>query len=235
MKILITILLIFNFGISYSQDYKIGDNLFVNAYGGLNLRNEPNSKSIVIELLSYGDTVVVKAKSNEKEEVVINGMNGNWVEVFTDNNRGFAFDAYLTKLPIIEVNANPGEFCFFNVMNDYISNRIGIVDTTYYNNGSDGEGYHNMKIFQLKGGHQYIEHSYWESYEYEIQLNKIRDCEGIQLIKNLFQVCDKLSDESENKLTDIGSYHNIEIGESWYSILIRKFDDMFIIKIMGGP
>ena len=54
-----------------------------------------------------------------------------------------------------------------------------------YNKGSDGEGGHEMKIFELLGNHKLILHQYWESNATELELSNARMSEIYYVILNL--------------------------------------------------
>ena len=239
MKLIITILLILNFGVANSQDYKIGDSLLVNSNGGLNIRKEANTNSKIIGLLNFGERVFIEAKTKNEKLIKIGLMNGNWVKVKTNKYEGFIFDAYISKLPQIKkyhkTEFDEDESCFMNTMKEYIFKELIVIDTTNYNNCADGEGAHSMRIYELKGGHQFIEHGYWESYQIEFQLNDIRDNEGIQLVKNLFQSCGQYSEELEKKITTVGIMFDANMGEFCCNMVTERFGNKFIIRLMGGP
>jgi len=239
MKLLIIVLLILNFGIANSQNYEIGDSLFVNANGGLNLREEANAKSKIISLLNYGESVYIKSKLENREQLKIGWMNGNWVEIKTNKYEGFVFDSYLSKLPVIELDEN-NEFkehtlCFVATMRNYISKQLGIIDTTTYTNCDDGNSIHIMEIYDLNGGHQYIEHEYWEGYMFEFQLVNIRDSEGIQLIKNIFQDCEEYTPKIAKSITEVGSEFYPNMTEVCCEMSTQRIGDKFVIRVMGEP
>ena len=243
MKLLITILLILNFGIANSQNYKIGDSLFVNANGGLNLRQEANAKSKIISLLSFGEKVFIKSKINPEKSKRIGLMEGNWVEIRTGKFEGFVFDAYLSKFPVINSNhyKDPNKnltSCFINSFLSYASDNIGIKDTILYRNFSDGEGYRKMTIYELKGGHQLIEHGFTESYQIELQLVNIRKGEAIQLFKNvIIQSCGQYEKEIIENITKIGTQDTrikVDSEDGFCIILTKGIKDRFIITMYFG-
>jgi len=239
MKLLITIFLILNFGAAKSQDYKIGDSLFVNSNGGLNIRESANTNSKIIGLLNFGERVFIKSKAKNENQIKIGLMKGNWVKVKTNKFEGFIFDAFISKLPKVQkyhkTEFDEDESCFMNTMKEYIFKELIPIDTTDYNNCVDGEGAHSMRIYDLKGGHQFIEHGYWESYQIEFQLNNIRDSEGIQLVKNIFQSCGQYSEELEKKIVTIGIMFDANMGEFCCNMVTERFGNKFIIRLMGGP
>ena len=212
----------------------MGDTLLVNATRGLNLRVAPALGSEDILLLEYGHEVEIKSDPTKEEKIEVGGMLGNWVEVHANQQQGYVFDAYLTKLPVVYANDSTQD-PFISVLEKYAFEGLGVVDTTYYENGSMGEGTHQMTIFQLQGGHQYIEHSYWEAYAYELQLQQIRDCEGILLLLSLLRICNKSSQELEKKLMRLTKHqasvrHGVELEESCCKMSVTNHKN-FTIKL----
>lgn len=83
--------------------YKAGDQLYVWAMRGLNLRATPDAKGKKITLLPFSTAVTVLGESLKKlkfETQEISGytLKGHWVKVKVDGQTGFIFDAYLSKM-----------------------------------------------------------------------------------------------------------------------------------------
>ena len=101
-----------------SDNYKIGDELYVWASNGLNLRKGPGTNFKVINKLEFGTLVKIEQKTNLIYN--INGISktspnyysikvdpiifkGNWVKVTTQYGKiGYLIDQYLMKLNPIE-------------------------------------------------------------------------------------------------------------------------------------
>lgn len=126
----------------YSIDqYHLGDTLFVWAKNGLKLWKEPSINSKLVEILPFGNEVVVKQKTsikfNIKVKALISGdysndntepyiLYGNWVKVLNlkTGNSGFLIDQYLLKeKPLID-NSLP-----FRLLID----QNYVIDTIYNN------------------------------------------------------------------------------------------------------
>lgn len=117
MKRLILNIVILMFLSTYSKGadkYDIGDNLFIWAKSGLNLRSGPGTNFKVIEKLGFGEEILVKEKSEKTYNIT--GISkvksnyysrkvdplifkGKWVKVLTESgNEGFLIDQYLLSV-----------------------------------------------------------------------------------------------------------------------------------------
>jgi len=81
---------------------------------------------------------------------------------------------------------------------------------------------------------QFIKHTYWESFESELQLEKVRKGESFHLIKSLFESCDLLTEEIEEKLTP-RTYIELYKGEFEMDLKMRWTKKRFFFSIAGGP
>ena len=86
--------------VSFGQDY------YVSAKGGLNVREAPNSKSRKVATLLYGQNVTIESETGikltindtDKETGITKVVEGEWVEViFGTNLKGYVFDGFLRK------------------------------------------------------------------------------------------------------------------------------------------
>ena len=86
--------------VSFGQDY------YVSAKGGLNVREAPNSKSRKVATLLYGQNVTIESETGikltindtDKETGITKVVEGEWVEViFEINLKGYVFDGFLRK------------------------------------------------------------------------------------------------------------------------------------------
>jgi hypothetical protein len=97
MKKLILLLLFIPL-VSFGQDY------YVSAKGGLNVREAPNSKSKKVSTLLYGTFVSIKLRTainltindTDKETGIKKLIEGKWVKIVSENSiSGYVFDGYL--------------------------------------------------------------------------------------------------------------------------------------------
>lgn len=228
-------------GFVFGQFYEIGDNLNVNARSGLNVRSTPAINGSKVGFLEYGQRVEVISKEYLTKRDTFENLDGGWVEIESEGIRGFVFDGFLTKLPILNYKMNPKNeekgVCLFNSMNRYIKNNFVAIDTTNYYNGADGEGSHGMKIINLRDHGQFIKHSYWESFGDEFQIEKVRKVESFLFVKSLFESCNLWTKEIEEKLIIHIHHTYIELfrGEFEVSLGARWTEDRFYFSIEGGP
>ena len=65
----------------YGQLYQKGDTLYVNAFGGLNFRAQPNLTSKIIRKLDYGEKIILEYNSSIGVRQTIKELDGNWVRI----------------------------------------------------------------------------------------------------------------------------------------------------------
>lgn len=128
--------------ITAADNYEVGDELYVWARSGLNLREGPSTNDKVIATLPFGEKVHIQAKTDKvynvkmiskthsydpKKKVDPLILKGNWVKVYTNEGfLGYVIDQYLLDI----------EYYPKKDKNQYgPSLEIISIDTTY--NGSD--------------------------------------------------------------------------------------------------
>lgn len=219
----------------FGQSYTHNNTLRVNALNGLHLRQQASAKSASKKLLPYGEQVVVISET-EGKQLSIDGLTGTWVAVISNRDTGYVFDAYLTRLPLAPVEL-PKNGNLPGLLERYALENLGAIDSVYYNNGADGEPYHSMTIFNLRDGHQYIRHSLWENFEWELQLQNVRESEGINLIMNWLKLCGKLTAAAEKAVKERSATSSfyVKINDACCSLSVYKFEKRLIIRLRGGP
>jgi hypothetical protein len=78
--------------------------MYVNSIEGLRIRNLPNINGERIGLLEHYEKVKIIREDNSS--IVIDGIEGKWVYVITENNEGWVFNGYLTSSRPQEINTN---------------------------------------------------------------------------------------------------------------------------------
>ena len=83
-------------------NYQAGDTLNVFTIGGLKLREGYSLSSQVLASMKLGEKVVVQSvfQTDRTYYQVIEGFTGHWVEIKYDTLVGFAFDGFLSALPV---------------------------------------------------------------------------------------------------------------------------------------
>lgn len=77
--------------------YKPGDQLYVLAKSGLNLRDKPSKNGRFLQIIPFGSTTLVRQITNKEYQV--EGISGYWVKVIADDREGYLFDGYLSSYP----------------------------------------------------------------------------------------------------------------------------------------
>ncbi|MEZ4949436.1 MAG: SH3 domain-containing protein [Saprospiraceae bacterium] len=171
-----------------AQDFKINDKLLVCAESGLVLRSEPTLKGEKLGLLKYGSEVMV-IDTSAGNPYVYEDIEGKWLFVEFQEMKGFVFDGFLTRLPLFPDSLIYDHFCFMTSLEIFCKANFEIVDSINYYNYSNGEGDHKMDIYEIKGGHLMVSHTYWESNGFELQLKGISKREGDILVNSILKAC----------------------------------------------
>lgn len=222
---------------SFGQRYGVGEEMYVIADGGLNLREEPSINGAIITLLSRGSKVKIEEILKNEEMELPNGYKGKWVKILYENKQGFVFDAYLSRLSPIDFLDIDENGCWKNDILNSMAINIGKLDSIEYNRYGDGEGTYRMMIFQLKNGAKYIEHYYWEHLENEIQLFGLSEEEIDQFVRSLIRFCEDKSEgleiigENKQRYIDIRRYEDCCV----HDLRIKVIDDNLIIRIQIDP
>jgi hypothetical protein len=243
-KMKYTILSIILFGVlitnSFGKNYKVGDTLNVFTESGLNLRDTSNLDSKILFLLPFGSQVEVLNTfefRNEMEDT-INGRFGNWIIVKYKDKTGYAFDGYLSGLPIPITNLDED-----NCVDpwEYGINDIGNICIINYSENPSNR----IEFAQLKNNHQLMRDTPWEGGgPTELILSHVRISEAINLsilISCQFGLDTKLliNNYFSNKLPEIDSYHKViekkDYGETyeWYELDIYIRPDKIITLIFN--
>lgn len=117
MKIsIVSILLLFSWNTTFAiKDYKINDTLYVWAKNGLFLRTEAKPIAEKVNKLEYGSALIIleqnlKTNAFSTEEFKGFKIKGYWVKVSVNNQIGYVFDGYLSKLPPLLKMKNSDKF-----------------------------------------------------------------------------------------------------------------------------
>jgi len=197
----------------------------------------PDITAEIILTLKKGSEVQIQERSISKTITLPNGYNGNWIKIKYEQIRGYAFDAYLSKLkPINFVGRDEKGYWENDILHDWAVS-IGKIDSAEYENYGYGEGTYSMYNFNLKGGHKYIEHYHWEHFENEIQLQGLRPEEMDQFVRSILGFCNN-KNEHFSKI-NLTTQKRIDISISneccmhWFRI--KVIDGKLIIKTQIDP
>jgi hypothetical protein len=141
--------------------YKTGDELYVWAVSGLNLREKPAQEAAKLSNIPYGSKVKVIGTSLKQIAFQVNEftgftIKGFWVEIQFGNQRGFVFDGFLSKISPPTKEEKYMEFEYFKRVFTQKSTSTTppkgtmTIPNTYeyhlYTNGLSGDSY------QFEGG-----------------------------------------------------------------------------------
>ena len=222
---------------SFGQRYEVGEEMYVIADGGLNLRKNPSIEGGVITLLNRGSKVKIDQILKSEEIELPNGYRGKWVKILYGNIQGFVFDAYLSRLSPIDFLDIDENGCWENDILKGLAINIGNIDSIEYDSYGDGEGTYRMMIFFFLNGGKYIEHYYWEHRLNEIQLFGLREEEIDQFVRSIMGFCEdkreglEIVGENKQRYIDIRKYEDCCV----HNLRIKVIDDKLIIRTQIDP
>lgn len=108
MKLVLLLLFLINLTAS-AKEPKM--QYFVDAKGGLHLREEPSEKSKSILLIP--DKSEIKILKEVGDTVKLNEKSGRWTEVNFGNKNGFVFGAYIRKYFLLDKKFSPNKKLFY--------------------------------------------------------------------------------------------------------------------------
>ncbi len=237
---------------AYSQQatYKAGDTLNVFTIGGLKLREAPSLSGRVLASMKLGNKVIVKTtfEFDNNYFQTIEGFTGHWVKIQYDTLEGFAFDGFLSSLPVpreraikkgehkqtqeeIEMNSHYKGQELESTLQEYIKTEFQpICEPVEYYNGSGGEGFHWLEIQKLNRGFTHIRHGGWEGWGTELLMPDVRLSE----VKNLIILLAYRSGTENDLFEEIKSaVKNMPEEKSGFQEILSL--EMFWIKIKFYP
>lgn len=201
LKTIILLLFLANTCLAQRPNYQVGDTLKVFTLGGLKLREGIGLSSKVIGSMKLGNKVVVlnHFDAAQKYFQTIEGFSGHWIQVQYDTLIGYAFDGFLSALPIpnttpvkreirkrtpeeLEEEKRHRGAGIQSSLDNYIESKFqNVCDPVEYFNGEDGESYEVLIIQKISMGFTKIDRRGWEEGGTEIVMPNVRLSE----IKNL--------------------------------------------------
>ena len=196
--------------------YAEGTVLKVWAVNGLNMRDGPGKDFPISRKLHYGDEVkvtdpfigdfpmsvkVIDKKGKDKDFE----LKGNWVRVMLDDVEGYVFDGYLSRLPVMRINAmtknNNGHTIYeHEYIETYLNRKFDLEEesqeelgentkelffeegVSYFEGGNEGCGWNGLKLEDLTINEGYLIYnlmynieSNLKSGDYELKIEKGED------------------------------------------------------------
>lgn len=231
-------------------NYKAGDTLRVFALSGLKLRDQNNLSGKVVATMKFGEAVVIEQtfQFDQNHSGTIEGFKGHWIKIKYGTLTGFAFDGFLSALPVPEtrptqVNEKELSKEDMELEEQYRGQELEVALTAYiekhftkicdpveYYNGSDGEGFQILQIQKLSRNFTEIKIGGWEGYGTELIMPDTRLSEVKNLILILANGCglkDSILSELKNNLNAL-----TDEGKALQEVLSL---DMFWLRIKRYP
>ncbi|HRI01636.1 MAG TPA: hypothetical protein PK006_11330 [Saprospiraceae bacterium] len=196
----------------HASNYQPGDTLSVFSLKGINLRENYGKSANILATLHLADQVIVveNFQDNKTYFETIDGLQGYWVKVLYDSIVAYAFDAYLSSLPIpsnltTTQKTNQGKyyenakliFAFENYLQEKF---LHFCEPLYYYNTTGGETTSTfLKLQKLNRDFTKSSTSGWEFQSTELLMPNIRLAEITNLIILLAQYSD-ISSPTLNKI-----------------------------------
>ena len=250
LKTIILLLFLANTCLAQRPNYQVGDTLKVFTLGGLKLREGIGLSSKVIGSMKLGSKVVVldHFEAAQKHFQTIEGFSGHWIQVQYDTLIGYAFDGFLSALPLPnttpvkreirkrtleeleEYNRYRGQPMYW-ALDKYIKTEFQtICDPVEYHNGMIGESEESLVIQKITMDFTRIGHGGLEGYSLELLMPNIRFSE----IKNLIILLAKGS-EIDNEIFEAVKTNLKNLSEeNWYTKEVLNLD-LFGIYIKKYP
>ncbi|MCB0664887.1 MAG: SH3 domain-containing protein [Saprospiraceae bacterium] len=212
--------------------YSEGVRLNVFASSGLKLRAFPNQNAEVLDIVRYGDQVLVlnTYDFNEEKADRIDWLDGHWILVEYEGIAGYLFDAYLSGLsfPGSEEEICQDGYSYAYTLGEYFDQHYGqqqMLDST--------EG---KMIYRLDSGIKIKRVNEQHVYTLEIEIPEMRISELLNLMRSMLPDRDSQI-QFENSLVFIeGSDTRINeirvnLGDS--VILKKKSNGNLLVKASG--
>ena len=102
-----------------------------------------------------------------------------------------------------------GLYRFFEILDDYMKNRIGVIDSMEWSNNEEGEVYEATLEFHLEDGHSILHHTYYEHWQTTYVFRNVKVKEIYALLEALLKQAD-LYDETRMK--ELKEKRNVVMG-----------------------
>lgn len=212
--------------------YSEGVRLNVFASSGLKLRAFPNQNAEVLDIVRYGDQVLVlnTYDFNEEKADRIDWLDGHWILVEYEGIAGYLFDAYLSGLsfPGSEEEICQDGYSYAYTLGEYFDQHYGqkqMLDST-----------DEKMIYRLDSGIKIKRINEQQVYTLEIEIPEMRISEMLNLMRSMLPDRDSQI-QFENSLVFIeGSDTRINeirvnLGDS--VILKKKSNGNLLVKASG--
>ncbi len=250
LKTIILLLFLANTCLAQRPNYRVGDTLKVFTLGGLKLREGIGLSSKVIGSMKLGSKVVVlnHFEAAQKYFQTIEGFSGHWIQVQYDTLIGYAFDGFLSALPLpnttpikreirkrtpeeLEIEESHRGQGIETALIKYIESKFQkVCDPVEYYNGEDGESYEMLYIQKISRGFTKIDRGGWEDSGTELVMPNVRLSE----IKNLIILLAKGSSIDDATFEEVkGIVKNVSEEKKEKQVVIQF--NLFVLLLKFYP
>lgn len=167
-----------------SNLFSAGQQLYVVAESGLNLRSEPTANSPILKKIYYGDMVTVLYTPDSclvSQE--IEWVEGQWIEIDHEGMGGYVFSGYLSPLTIPQSAFDTTEE-LENLTQTMVSYALANMKSSSSPDSSSNEYSHQVVQSFTKG--EQLTQTYFDSgYKVELKLKGVRIMDAYHLLKGM--------------------------------------------------
>ncbi len=191
-----------------------GQQLFVVAYSGLNLRETPDNNASAILTIPYGKIVTVLPFDQICVTIQeIDYARGSWVKVNFEGQTGYVFDGFLSPLAVPQYHAEitHGSVSIFSLLENWVDIHLIPSDNsdTTINEAS------NKIIHFFEGGETMEKQIFHNAYRTQLLLSGVRLMDVFHLIKGFYHGTDQKEELDQNTIfikDDEGNLKTIKIN-----------------------
>jgi len=206
-------------------------NLTVVANSGLKLRTAPTLQSSVVKVIPYGDKVVVQMDTIFNQER-IEWMEGDWIYVDHDGDKGYVFDGFLTSLPMpsFDFEYAQEDLMLLPAIDSWVTYRYDIIEEPHI-----AERENEIKVItQLSEGRKKVEIDTEHYYRMKVYLKDTEMHEAYNLVKSMLQTGYELATFEQRSIfveNQNGEINKISIDLE-EPIHIKKINDDEVVLIV---
>lgn len=190
-----------------------GQQLYIVANAGLNLRDLPNKNSMTLTTIPYGQLVTVMPFDHKCIIIQeIDYVRGSWVKVSYDGYTGFVFDGFLSPLatPKYHAETSEGNVSIFNLIDNWVDIHLLQISSP----DTISNEYENKIIFNFEGGEKFEKQILYNKYRTQLYLSGARIMDVYHLVKGFYTNLDIKEDIDINSTfikNNEGDLHQIKI------------------------
>lgn len=166
------------------DQFNPGNELYVSAKSGLNLRTSPDVHGHSLKVLHLGEKVTVVERLDSLGSTSINWVKGGWIEVEHEGDVGYIFDGYVSTL---KAPMEEWELCHLDL--DLIDPLEQWSDHHHVAEYIDTvDGYYMTRVtHNYTNGNKLSQINTADIYKVELVLNDVRVMDAYHLLQNMIE------------------------------------------------